>query len=371
MRHGAGSRLTHRLTRSALLPAACLTLALSACLLTACGTVSPPAAGTAGAAGAAGAAAQVPPVPMPPGTVVGGNALNGSKPLGGSCQALPGTAPTGPLPAPGHMPAGSTMAAIAARGYLRVGVDQTTLHFGYRNADGNLVGFDDSVAQQVANAIFGDKPGDVRYTVITSAQRIPFVQQGKVDLVADNMTITCDRLQAVAFSADYYNAGQTLLVPKGSGVTTVRQLAGQRVCAAAGTTSINEVGASALFLGVTPHIVPVSVPNWTDCLVLLEQGQVAAASTDNSVLVGLANQDPHTVMVQTAPFTCEPHGLAMSRAPGQRDLVRFVNGVLAQMRTNGTWNSLYDFWVEPYLGKQAQPAAQYGTAIEQTCSWLG
>lgn len=331
-------------------------------LAAACGTAAPPPASSSASASAAALAE-----PMPAGVEIGPAALQGSTPLGGDCQALPDVAPTGPLPAPGHMPAGSTMAAIEKRGYLRVGVDQTTLYFGSRDSSGNLVGFDDSVAQQVAQAIFGNK-NDIRYTVITSAQRIPDVQNGTVDLVADNMTITCDRLQLVAFSADYYNAGQTLLVPKNSDVTRMSQLVGHRVCAAAGTTSINEIGS---FKGV----VPVSVPNWTDCLVMLEQGQVAAVSTDNSVLIGLASQDPDTKMVTTAPFTCEPHGLAMSKSPQKRDFVRFVNGVLAQMRTDGEWQSLYGQWVnlhlEQYVGSQAQPQAQYDVAVEQTCSWLG
>jgi polar amino acid transport system substrate-binding protein len=259
------------------------------------------------------------------------------------------------------MPAGSTMATIQQRGHLLVGVDQTTLYFGYRDASGNLVGFDDDVARQVANAIFGN-PDAIRFTVITSAQRIPDVRSGVVDMVADNMTITCDRLQLVAFSSDYYNAGMTILVPSNSHVTSIGQLGGQRVCAAAGTTSINEVG-------TFRQLIPVAVPNWTDCLVLLQQGRVAAISTDNSVLIGLAHQDPDTTMI-SRPFTCEPHGLAMSNAPQKRDFVRFVNGVLQQMRTDGEWQRLYDHWVGPHLGAQAPPPPQYNVAVEQTCPWL-
>jgi polar amino acid transport system substrate-binding protein len=328
---------------------------LATCLLvlvTACGTVSAPSAvGT-------GAAIE----PTPSGVATGAAALADSTPLGGKCAPLPDVAPTGPLPAPGHMPAGSTMAKIYAQHYLLVGVDQTTEFFGYRDADGNLVGFDDAVARQVAKAIFGD-PDAIRFVVITSAQRIPDVRSGAVNLVADNMTITCDRLRQVAFSSDYYNAGQTILVPSDSPVTSISQLGGQRVCAAHGTTSINEVGQR------KPAPVPVSVQNWTDCLVLLQQGQVAAISTDNSVLAGLAAQDPDTKMI-TAPFTCEPHGLAMSIAPGARDFVRFVNGVLEQMRTDGEWQRLYDQWVAPHLGPQAPPPPQYDVAVEQTCPWL-
>jgi polar amino acid transport system substrate-binding protein len=255
------------------------------------------------------------------------------------------------------------MAKIYQRGYLVVGVDQTTKYFGYRNANGDLVGFDDDVARQVATAIFGT-PNAIRFVVITSAQRIPFVRSGTVDLVADNMTITCARLQAVAFSSDYYNAGMTILVPSSANVTSIDQLGGQRVCAAHGTTSINEVGQ----LAARP--IPVSVQNWTDCLVLLQQGRVAAVSTDNSVLVGLRSQDPQTIIPATPPFTCEPHGLAMSRDPSSRDFVRFVNGVLEKMRTDGEWQKLYNYWTPPQLGPQAPPPPQYNVAVEQTCSWL-
>ena len=68
-------------------------------------------------------------------------------------------------------------------------------------------------------------------------------------------------------------------------------------------------------------------------------------------------------------LSCEPHGLAMSNAPQARDFVRFVNGVLEQMRTSGEWQRLYDQWVRPYLGPQDQPAAQYDVAVEQSCPW--
>ena len=318
----------------------------------ACGTASPPPSV------ATGATAE----PTPGGVATGKAALVGSSTVSGTCQPLPDVAPTGSLPAPGHLPAGSTMAAIYARHYLRVGVDQTTQFFGYRYPDGTLNGFDIQVADDIAKAIFGTAAGHIRYTVITSAQRIPDIQHGTLDIVADSMTITCDRLAKVAFSSDYFNAGQTILVPASSPVTNIRQLGGKRVCAAAGTTSIAAIAQ-------VPHVLPVAVQNWTDCLVMLQQGQVEAISTDNSVLAGLQVQDPQTVIPKTAPFTCEPHGLAMSKSPGARDFVRFVNGVLEQMRTDGEWQRLYDQWVAPQLGQQTPPPAQYNVAVPNSCPW--
>ena len=68
------------------------------------------------------------------------------------------------------------------------------------------------------------------------------------------------------------------------------------------------------------------MPYWTDCLVLLQQGQVAAISTDDSILAGLAAQDPWTKIVGPR-FSSEPYGLAISKQ--HPDFVRFVNAVLA------------------------------------------
>jgi len=98
------------------------------------------------------------------------------------------------------------------------------------------------------------------------------------------------------------------------------------------------------------------VTYWTDCLVLLQQGDVAAISTDDTILDGLAAQDPWTKLVGP-PLTNEPYGLAISKQ--HQDFVRFVNAVLQQLRTNGQWAASYARW---QLGTPvpAPPPAQYG-----------
>ena len=104
-------------------------------------------------------------------------------------------------------------------GHLVVGVDQNTYLFGYLNPTSGLIeGFDVDILQEVAKAIFGNPlPANaIQYTAITSAQRIPYVQQSKVDIVARTMTITCDRWKQVDFSTEYYHAGQRVLVPTNS-----------------------------------------------------------------------------------------------------------------------------------------------------------
>jgi polar amino acid transport system substrate-binding protein len=242
-------------------------------------------------------------------------------------------APDGP-PA---VTSGSFMAKIRARGYLIAGVDQSTYHFGYLNPlDGQIEGFDIDMIRAVAKAIFGN-PDKVQYKAITDAARVPDVAGGSVDIVAHTMTITCDRLAQVDFSSVYFESHQRVLIPDSSTAAKgLSQLGGQKVCATTGSDSVDTIE------HYPSHPQVVQEPYWTDCLVLLQQNQVAAVSTDDSILAGLAAQDPFTKVVGPN-LTNEPYGLAISKQ--HPDFVRFVNAVLAQERSDGDWEASYHRWV--------------------------
>ena len=270
--------------------------------------------------------------------------VQAAAPQATSCDPTASLRPTGPP----QVTAGSFMATIRARGYLIAGVDQSTYHFGYLNPlNGQIEGFDIDIVHAVAAAIFGN-PDKVQFKAITDAQRIPGIQSGAVDMVAHTMTIDCSRLKLVDFSTVYFDAGQRVLVEKGSPVRGIGDLGRQKVCATIGSTSIANIAAA------LSRPIPVAVPYWTDCLVLLQQGDVAAISTDDSILAGLAAQDPYTTMVGPR-FTSEPHGLAISKQ--HPDFVRFANVVLAQMRSDGQWAASYAHWVGAPV--PALPLASY------------
>jgi polar amino acid transport system substrate-binding protein len=258
----------------------------------------------------------------------------------------------GPQPAPGAMPPGSTMAAIAERGRLIVGVDQNTNLFGMRNpSTGQLEGFDIDVAREIARAIFGDRDR-IDPRVVEAKQRESALQSGEVDLVVRTYSITCERKNTVAFSTTYFTAHQKILVVKGSGIDSAAALSGKRVCAATGTTSLTAL----LALNSKPTVIAVT--SWTDCLVMLQQGQVDAISTDDSVLAGLKEQDPKNLEIVGDSIGDEPYGVGIKQE--HSDLVRFVNGVLEQMRVDGTWKRLYEARLGSLLGPSpGPPTARY------------
>ncbi len=252
--------------------------------------------------------------------------------------------PQAPLPPPGQMLANTFMRQIQDRGRLIVGVDQNTLLFGSRNPLTNQIeGFDIDMLHQVARAIFPDadsNPNRIEYRAITSAERIPAVRDGSVDIVAETMTINCARWQQVDFTTDYYDAGQRVLVRSDSKANSIGDLGGKKVCAAAGSTSIHNIAS------VSTHPVPFVVADWTDCLVALQQGTVDAISTDDTILYGLAAQDPYTNVIGPQ-VSHEPYGMAISQS--HPEFVRFVNGVLDRMRADGTWTNIATKWLGPVL----------------------
>lgn len=258
--------------------------------------------------------------------------------------------PTGEAPAPGRMPAGSFMRTIEKRGRLVAGVDQNTLLFAYRDPfTRDLRGLEIDLLRQVAKAIFGD-PRKVDFKAITTAQRRDYVERGKVDIVADAFTITCYRLQHVAFSSVYFRAAQRLLVPKTSTVRGVADLRQKRVCATVGGT------AAANIPTIAPGAIPVLVPQRTDCLVALQQGTVDAIWSDDAILSGFAAQDPYTKIVGPR-LTDEPYGMAIGRQ--HPEFVRFVNAVLERLRADGTWAAIDRRWLGGAAPSAALPPPRY------------
>lgn len=248
------------------------------------------------------------------------------------------------------------MQTILDRDKLVVGISADTLLFGARNLaydpaspNGELAyeGFDIDVLTQVALAIFGGDERDIgkhiEFTAIPYKDRIPKLQSGEVDIVAHTMTINCKRWLQVAFSAEYFHAGQRVLVLKGSPYGTIDDLAAAKatVCVPKGSTNEEKLTKD------YPAVVRVAPDESSDCLVLLQQGRVDAITGDDTVLAGLAAQDPATEMGVGEQFTEEPYGLGI--ASDHVYFVKFVNRVLADMVADGRWDALYAKWLVPSL----------------------
>ena len=260
------------------------------------------------------------------------------------------------LPASGALT--GRLAEIRARGYLIAGVSADTLLMGARNPlTGQIEGFDIDLVHEIAKAILGDA-AKVQLVVITAGQRQSFLVNRTVDIVVRNMTMNCARWLdwPIAFSAEYYHSGQKVLVRKGSTATSLDDLAAAKakVCAPTGTTSLAKLQEF-----VAKGVVPFTADTHTGCLLHFQQAKVDAITGDDTVLAGLATQDPYAVVPAQTAITAEPYGVGFNSE--DKVFVQYVNRLLETMKADGRWKASYDRWLAPSLGDApTPPAAVYG-----------
>ncbi|HEV7829057.1 MAG TPA: glutamate ABC transporter substrate-binding protein [Pseudonocardiaceae bacterium] len=287
--------------------------------------------------------------PSPPVAPPAQPTLSPSSPAAQGCNRRASLRPRGSLPAPGAMPAGSAMARIANRGYLVAGVNQDTQAFSFRDDNLRLQGFDVDIVRDIAEAIFGDRERVV-YRQLNIADRLTAARSGEVDLVVATVSITCQRRDQVDFSNVYLETGQRVLVNRGSGFADLAGLAGHRVCSSRGATGWATLQAA------IPKLIPVGVSATTDCLALMQLGQVDAVCADDTTLASMAVQDSRTEIVGPR-ITEESYGVAIRK--DTPELVRFVNAVLERRAADGRWRAGYEHWLTLLGPPPSPPAPQY------------
>ena len=281
--------------------------------------------------------------------------------------------------APGGTVESLRKAALSAmqhpNGNLVVGTSADVLLWGARDPrTGKLEGFDIALARAIAKALLGNE-NRIEFRVINYNQRIPALgvtplatekKAGRVDLVLHTMTINCDRWKRIAFSSEYYSAGQRVIVRADNPVYKAKHDAmqitdlpkGTRICVPDGSTNLEKLKAS------YTQYEPVPVPEIGECLVEFQQGLVDAITGDDTVLAGFAVQDPYAKIVGR-PLTEEPYGIGV----GKEDvaLLRFVNAVLDELRRNNGLTRIYDDTMAkafpPGTKRPAVPPAEYGRVV--------
>jgi ABC-type amino acid transport substrate-binding protein len=279
----------------------------------------------------------------------GATGAAGSPDAVGSPAASPAASPAGsPAASPAAVASlpteGPTLDAIRSAGKLVCGVKYDVIAFGFRNpTSGDIEGFDADLCREIAGAL-GVEP---EFVEAISANRIPFLQEDRVDIIVSTMTRNEERLGQIDFSKIYYLAGQKILVKSDSPHQSVDDLiaAGVKVCSGQGSTSetnLRDRGVEEANL--------VLFATYSEAAQALLDGRCDAVSTDDSILFGLAGQN-EGLEVRGEAFTEEPLGIGIKK--GKEDLVTFINAVLDQMAANGRWAELYDTHIKPYSGEEA------------------
>ncbi|HEY0070239.1 MAG TPA: transporter substrate-binding domain-containing protein [Chloroflexia bacterium] len=255
------------------------------------------------------------------------------------------SAPTNTTAAGGTTPtAGSAggnvtnnLAAIKARGKLIAGVKYDVRIFGYLNPETNQVeGFDVDLAKAVAERIFGS-PDAIQFEEAISRNRIPYLDEGRVDVVFSTMTANATRAKQIGFSDTYYVAGQSLLVPVNSDIKSVADLSGKRVGTAKGSTSEVNIRAFA------PDAQIELFDAYAQAVAAMDAGRLDAVTTDDIILYGFERNAPDKFKVVGGQFTQEPYAAGVKL--GNTELLEEVNATLRDLKESGEWAAIYKKWI--------------------------
>jgi polar amino acid transport system substrate-binding protein len=243
------------------------------------------------------------------------------------------------LPAVGAECAKSTVDTLKETGALKAGVTNEVPYFGFIDEKGNHVGFECDLVTEIAKRL----NVKLNMTQVTSATRIPTLQQGRIDLVASTMTHYRSRDAVVDFSIDYFYSPQTVLVKANSGIRKVADLNGKRVGAVIGAGSVK------YFKEAQPQAKLQTFEGQGESFLALEQGLVDALATDAVILAGLRagakNPRDFVLLGKEGTYGGGPYGLGVRENDSKwRDTINFT---LQDIWTDGTWDKLFAKWLGP------------------------
>lgn len=252
----------------------------------------------------------------------------------------------GGLFAPATTASADTLDQIKERGKLIAGVKADFPPFGYVDASGKNIGFDVDLAHAFAEALFGD-PDAVQFKAVTSGNRIPFLQSGKIDIIMASMTLTDERAEVVDFSEPYFLSGSLVMVPKDSSITGIDDVDGKSVAVIQGSVQDVMVG------DLAPGAKRIKFGKVSEAVLALKTKRADAYVHDDMVILSVIKDNPDMKAVGK-PLQPLPYGLAV-RKEGASELHDWVNAELESMKADGSFDALWVKWFGDFEDKLVKP----------------
>jgi polar amino acid transport system substrate-binding protein len=222
-------------------------------------------------------------------------------------------------------------AVLGAKPVLKVGTSADFPPFEFQDEKtGAYLGFDIDLIHAIGAA------ADMEVQIVNTAWDglIPGLLTGNYDCIMSAMTITDERLKAVAFSDPYFSAGQVIVTQAGdSSIQTVEDLVGKKISVQIGTTgdlAASEIqGATVKRFNLAP-----------DAIQEVRNGSVPACIIDLAVAAEIANEYDDIKFGE--PFTMEYYGIAIHK--NNSELIKKINRALASVKASGEYDTIYAHW---------------------------
>jgi glutamate/aspartate transport system substrate-binding protein len=242
-----------------------------------------------------------------------------------------------------------TLDRIKRTGSFNLGAREATPPYGYKDAQGNYVGFATEIAQAVHANIEKELGGKItlNYVPVTSETRIPLLQNGTIDMEAGATVVTQARIKVVDFSVPDFLTSTEVLVPASSPIKTLADLAGKRLGVPQG--GLEEAAYRALLTKKDKlAVTTVGFPDHPQGFTALQTGTVDGYSSDGPILYGLKAKASDPSKWRVFDPGINTFLQAFPIRPESSKFKRVLDLTIVGLYASGGWDTLYEKYFGPH-----------------------
>ena len=238
-----------------------------------------------------------------------------------------------------------TLSKIKSSGAITVGHRDASIPFSYYDDKQQVVGYAVELCLQIVEAVkknVGNPNLKVNYQLVTSANRIPLMANGTIDLECGSTTNNLARQEQVGFTITHFVTANRWIAKKSSNIGKLADLKGKTIVSTAGTTNIKQITEINAAQNLGMNII--SANGHPEAFQMVETGRAVAFVMDDILLYSLAAQSrsPKDYAISAEALSVEPYGIMVRK--GDDAFKKVVDAAMTDIYKSGRINAIYDKW---------------------------
>jgi glutamate/aspartate transport system substrate-binding protein len=241
---------------------------------------------------------------------------------------------------------GGTLEKVQKTGAITIGHRDASVPFSYYDDKQQPVGYAMELCLRVVDAVKAELKMpklDVKYQLVTSANRIPLMANGTIDLECGSTTNNVARQKEVSFTVTHFLTATRVVSKKGANIKTVEDLKGKTLTSTSGTTNIKQLTELNTSKNMGMNIIPAN--GHSEAFQMVETGRAVGFAMDDILLYSLvaSSRTPSDFVISDFALSLpEPYGIMMRR--DDPAFKKVVDNAMAQTYKSGAINAIYEKW---------------------------
>jgi len=260
-----------------------------------------------------------------------------------------------------------TLKKIKETGTITIGHRDASIPFSYYDDQQKPVGYAMDICARIVEDVkkaVGNANLKVNYQLVTSANRIPLMANGTIDLECGSTTNNIERQKQVWFTNTHFITANRWVSKKSSNLKTLSDLKGKTIVSTAGTTNIKQMTEINAAQNLGMNII--SANGHPEAFQMVETGRAVAFAMDDILLYSLAAQsrNPAEFEISKEATSVEPYGIMVRK--DDAEFKKIVDASTANLYKSGQINAIYEKWfLKPVPPKGINLNVPMGDALKK------